>query len=46
MMNSLNLRQAAGFLKKHPEEVRRRAKLGQLTGAKIGKSTFFWKTIL
>ena len=40
-MNSLNLKQAADFLKMHPEEVRRRTKLGQLPGAKIGKSYVF-----
>jgi hypothetical protein len=40
-MNTLTLKQAADFLKMHPEEVRRRTKLGQLPGAKIGKSYVF-----
>jgi hypothetical protein len=40
-MESLDLVQAAAFLKMHPEEVRRRAKLGLLPGAKPGKAWVF-----
>ena len=40
-MQTLDLRQAAAFLKMHPEEVRRRARLGQLPGAKAGKRWVF-----
>lgn len=40
-MNTLNLKQAAAFLKMHPEEVRRCAKLGLVSGAKRGKSWVF-----
>lgn len=40
-MRTLDLQQAAVFLKMHPEEVRRRARLGQLPGAKPGKSWVF-----
>ncbi|XYJ11993.1 helix-turn-helix domain-containing protein [Telluria sp. B2] len=40
-MNTLDLKQAAAFLRMHPEEVRRRAKLGLLPGAKPGKSWVF-----
>ncbi|WP_227544782.1 helix-turn-helix domain-containing protein [Sapientia aquatica] len=40
-MRTLDLSEAAEFLKMHPEEVRRRAKLGQLPGAKPGKSWVF-----
>ena len=40
-MRTLNLTEAAIFLRMHPEEVRRRAKLGQLPGAKPGKSWVF-----
>jgi hypothetical protein len=40
-MNTLDLHQAAAFLHMHPEEVRRRAKLGLLPGAKPGKSWIF-----
>ena len=40
-MNTLDLQQAAAFLHMHPEEVRRRAKLGLLPGAKPGKSWIF-----
>ena len=41
VMNTLDLKQAAAFLRMHPEEVRRRAKIGQLPGAKPGKSWVF-----
>ena len=40
-MQTLDLHQAAAFLKMHPEEVRRRARLGQLPGAKAGKRWVF-----
>ena len=40
-MHTLDLTQAALFLKMHPEEVRRRAKLGLLPGAKPGKAWVF-----
>lgn len=40
-METLTLKQAAAFLKLHPEEVRRRARLGLLPGAKPGKSWVF-----
>ena len=40
-MNTLDLQQAAAFLHMHPEEVRRRAKLGLLPGAKPGKAWIF-----
>lgn len=40
-MNTLDLKQAAAFLKMHPEEVRRRARLGLVPGAKPGKSWVF-----
>ncbi|WP_354332702.1 helix-turn-helix domain-containing protein [Undibacterium sp. GrIS 1.2] len=40
-MRTLDLEEAAAFLKMHPEEVRRRAKLGYLPGAKPGKSWVF-----
>jgi hypothetical protein len=36
-MKSLGLHEAAAFLRMHPEEVRRRARSGQLPGAKAGK---------
>jgi hypothetical protein len=41
MMQTLDLVQAAAFLRMHPEEVRRRAKLGLLPGAKPGKAWIF-----
>lgn len=40
-MSTLDLKQAADFLKMHPEEVRRRARAGQLPGAKAGKRWVF-----
>jgi len=40
-MNTLDLKQAAAFLRMHPEEVRRRARIGLLPGAKPGKSWVF-----
>lgn len=40
-MITLDLKQAAQLLKMHPEEVRRRARMGQLPGAKPGKRWVF-----
>ena len=40
-MKTLNLSEAAQFLKLHPEEVRRRAKAGIIPGAKLGKRWTF-----
>jgi len=40
-MKTLNLEEAAQFLKMHPEEVRRRAKAGIIPGAKVGKCWVF-----
>jgi len=40
-MRTLSLQEAGEFLRMHPEEVRRRAKLGKLPGAKPGKSWVF-----
>ena len=40
-MKTLNLDEAAQFLKLHPEEVRRRAKAGIIPGAKLGKRWVF-----
>jgi len=40
-MESMNLYEAANFLKLHPEELRRRAKAGKVPAAKIGKCWVF-----
>ena len=40
-MQTLSLLEAATFLRMHPEELRRRAKLGHIPGAKPGKSWVF-----
>lgn len=40
-MRTLVLQEAAAFLKIHPEELRRRAKLGQIPGAKVGRAWVF-----
>lgn len=40
-MKTLNLNEAAQFLKLHPEEVRRRAKTGIIPGVKLGKRWVF-----
>ncbi len=40
-METLNLEQAAQFLKLHPEELRRRAKAGRVPAAKVGKCWVF-----
>jgi hypothetical protein len=38
---SFTLPEAAGFLKIHPEELRRRAKAGLIPGAKVGRAWVF-----
>ncbi|WP_141192949.1 helix-turn-helix domain-containing protein [Cupriavidus metallidurans] len=40
-MRTLDLQEAAAFLKMHPEEVRRRAKRGQIPGGKAGRAWVF-----
>lgn len=40
-MKTLTLKQAADFLKIHPQTLRTRALTGELPGAKIGKSWVF-----
>ena len=40
-MITLTLREAAGFLKIHSEELRRRAKGGVIPGAKVGRAWVF-----
>ena len=40
-MRTFNLREAAGFLRLHPEEMRQRAKSGRILGAKVGRSWVF-----
>jgi len=40
-MESFDLKQAAAFLHLHPEELRRRARMGQIPGAKPGKRWVF-----
>ena len=40
-MKTLTLVEAASFLKLHPEELRRRAKLGFIPGAKVGRAWVF-----
>jgi hypothetical protein len=40
-MRTLDLKEAAAFLKVHPEELRRRAKLGLIPGAKVGRAWVF-----
>ena len=40
-MRTLDLKEAAHFLRMHPEEVRRRAKEGVIPGAKIGRAWVF-----
>nr|WP_161780287.1 helix-turn-helix domain-containing protein [Ferriphaselus sp. R-1] len=42
-METLNLEQAAQFLKLSPEELRRRAKAGRVPAAKVGKCWCFIK---
>ena len=40
-MNTLTLLEAASFLKLHPEELRARAKRGQVPAAKVGRRWVF-----
>jgi hypothetical protein len=40
-MSTFDLKRVAAFLKMHPEEVRRRVRLGLLYGDKLGKSRNF-----
>lgn len=40
-MRTLDLKEAATFLKMHPEEVRRRTRAGAIPGAKLGKRWVF-----
>jgi hypothetical protein len=40
-MKTLGLVEAATFLNMHPEELRRRAKIGAIPGAKIGRAWVF-----
>src|SRR5690625_2710894 len=40
-METLNLREAAAFLRVHPETLRARAQRNQIPGAKIGRSWVF-----
>jgi hypothetical protein len=40
-MQTLDLKQAAQFLRLHPEELRQRAKRGLIPGAKVGRSWVF-----
>ena len=40
-MQTLDLKEAAQFLRVHPEELRRRAKAGLIPGAKVGRAWVF-----
>src|SRR5262245_484025 len=40
-MNTFGLKQAAAYLRIHPEELRRRAKAGSVPGAKVGRAWVF-----
>jgi excisionase family DNA binding protein len=40
-MKTLGLQEAAAFLRCHPEELRRRAKMGAIPGAKVGRGWVF-----
>ena len=40
-MNTFGLKQAAAFLRCHPEELRRRAKAGIVPGGKVGRAWVF-----
>jgi len=42
-METLELKEAARFLRCHPEELRRRAKAGAVPGAKVGRAWVFLK---
>ena len=37
-MRTMGLKEAAEFLRVHPEELRRRAKAGHIPGAKVGRA--------
>jgi len=41
VMDTLDLKEAAQFLRLHPEELRQRAKRGQIPGAKVGRCWVF-----
>jgi hypothetical protein len=45
-IQTLDLSQAAAFLRMHPEELRRRAKAGLIPGAKIGRAWVFLQSDL
>ncbi|HHG91039.1 MAG TPA: DNA-binding protein, partial [Devosia sp.] len=45
-MNSMNLEEAADFLKMSAEDLRRKAKTGRIPGAKPGKQWVFLETDL
>ena len=40
-METLALQEAAAWLRCHPEELRRRAKAGEIPGAKVGRAWVF-----
>ena len=40
-METLGLQEAAAWLRCHPEELRRRAKAGEIPGAKVGRAWVF-----
>ena len=40
-MKTLGLKEAAAFLRCHPEELRRRARAGAVPGAKVGRAWVF-----
>jgi len=42
-METLDLKEAAYFLRVHPEELRQRAKAGKIPGAKVGRCWIFLK---
>jgi hypothetical protein len=42
-MKSLGLSEASAFLRIHPEELRKRAKAGQVPGAKVGRAWVFFE---
>ena len=45
-METLGLKDAAAFLRCHPEELRRRARAGVIPGAKVGRAWVFLKADL
>jgi excisionase family DNA binding protein len=42
-MDTFDLKEAAHFLRVHPEELRQRAKAGKIPGAKVGRCWIFLK---